>query len=124
MAFPKEDISNVMIDDAAIAFNGDGEGFYLSRTGEDRGFCKTEHGAYDKLVCAVLTMITQRCNSFKIMSDAFMGEEPDGWPDSFKWASEVLGRDVIFPTDASELPTDPSRFKRIARSFGRKLMHG
>jgi hypothetical protein len=123
-AFPKDAIADVRIDAEMIVISGGAETFCLSRVGHDRGICKTQHAAYDKLVCAILTITAQRCRSFRIMSDAFMGEEPDGWPEAFIWASQVLGREVGLPVDGVEIPADPPRTSRMWSWVGAKLKLG
>jgi hypothetical protein len=98
-------LSELQIDGSYIVFNGappkDFETFGLTRLPQDT-ICKTAHRPYDKLVCAVLSVAKQHYPPLSVSSEALF-EGLAIWPDSARWASRVLGRDV--PTTWNARPT-------------------
>jgi hypothetical protein len=111
-------LSECRIDKHAITFNGkppqDFETFGLT-VGPQSTMCKTALKPYDLLACAVLSIAKQHYPAIQISSDGLF-EGLGMWPQSVKWASKVLDREVHLPWDVRL--TMKGRAVRFLRKLG------
>jgi hypothetical protein len=117
-AYGRHKLTDVLINEWCVFFNGECETFDLSR-GRGSEFCKTNGRPYDRVICAILSVASEHAPGLRVGSDGWMGDPRDRWPEAAAWATRILKRPVRPPVTYLRMPImQRLRVLKIRFGFG------